>query len=238
MGSHRVGHDWINLGAAAAAGHEEGIKKNNPGVKEKKSLLIRYRLLKCSFICLWLLEHIMWNARLDEAKARIKIARKNINSLRYADDTTLMEKSEEEQKSFLKMKEESEKAGLKLNFQKLRSWQSVPSVQFSHSVMFNSMQPHGLQHARLPCPSPTPGAYSNSCPLSRWCHPTISSSVVPCSSCLRSFPTSVSFPMNQFFASGGQSIGISASTSVLPVNIQYWFPLGWTGCISFLSKGL
>ena len=180
----------------------------------------------------------MWHARLDEAKARIKIARRNINNLRYADDTNLMEKSEEEQKSFLKMKEESEKAGLKLNFQKLRSWHPVPSVQLSHSVMSNSMQPHGLQHARLPCPSPTPGAYSNSCPLSWWYHPTISSSVVPCSSCLQSFPASGSFPMNQFFASGGQSIGVSASASVLPVSSQDWFPLWWTGWISFLSQGL
>ena len=122
-------------------------------------------------LSLWLFnlyaEYIMRNTGLDEAQAEIKIAVRNINNLLHADDTTLMEKSEEEQKSFLKMKEESEKAGLKLNFQKLRSWQSVPSVQFSHSVMFNSMQPHGLQHARLPCPSPTPGAYSNSCPLSR-----------------------------------------------------------------------
>ena len=130
--------------------------------------------------------------------------------------------------------EESEKAGLKLNFQKLKSWHPVPSVQLSHSVMSNSMQPHGLQHARLPCPSPTPGACSNSCPSSRWCHPTISSSVVPFSSCLQSFPASGSFPMNQFFTSGGQCIGVSASTSVLPVNIQDWFPVGWTG----LPKGL
>ena len=110
------------------------------------------------------------------------------------------------------------------------------SVQFSHSVMSNSLQPHGLQHARLPCPSPTPRA--NSCPLSRWCHPTISSSVVPFSSCLQSFPASGSFPMSQFFASGGQCIGVSASASVLPMNIQDWFPLGRTGWISSLSKGL
>ena len=98
--------------------------------------------------------------------------------------------------------------------------------------------PHGLQHARLPCPSPTPGAYSNSCPLSGWCHPTISSSLVPFFSCLRSFPASGSFPMSQFFISGGQSIGASASASVLPMNIQDWFPLGWTGWISLQSKGL
>ena len=97
----------------------------------------------------------------------------------------------------------------------------LPSVQFSHSVMSNSLRPHGLQHARLPCPSPTPGTCSNSCPLSQWCHPTISCSVIPFSSCLQSFPASGSFPMSQFFASGGQSIGVSASVSVLPMNIHF-----------------
>ena len=115
---------------------------------------------------------------------------------------------------------------------------SVFSVQFSRSVMSDSLQPHGLQHARPPCPSPAPRVYSNLCPLSRWCHPTISSSVIPFSSRLQSFPASGSFQMSQFFASGGQSIGVSASTSVLPVNIQGWFPLGWTGWISLQSKGL
>ena len=93
--------------------------------------------------------------------------------------------------------------------------------------MSDSLQPHGLQHARLSCPSTITGAYSNSCPLSQWCHPTISSSVVPFSSHLQSFPASESFPKSQFFASGSQSIGVSASASVLPVNIQVWFPLGW-----------
>ena len=112
------------------------------------------------------------------------------------------------------------------------------SVQFSRSVVSNSLRPHGLQHARLPCPSPTPRAWSNSCPSSQWCHPTISSSVVTFSSWLQSFPTSGSFPMSQFFASGDRSIGVSASASVLPMNIQDWFPLGWTGWISLLSKGL
>ena len=107
------------------------------------------------------------------------------------------------------------------------------SVQFSHSVVSNSLWPHRPQHAMPPCPSPTPRVYSNTCPLSQWCHPIISSSVVPFSSCLQSFPASGSFPMSQLFASGGQSIGVSASTSVLPVNIQDWFPLGWTGWISF-----
>ena len=96
---------------------------------------------------------------------------------------------------------------------------------------------HGLQHSRPPCPSPTPGAYSNSCPLHRWCHPTISSSVVPFS-WLQTFSASGSFQMSQFFTSGGQSIGVSALTSVLPMNIQDWFPLGWTGWISLQSKGL
>ena len=111
-------------------------------------------------------------------------------------------------------------------------------IQFSHSVVSDSLQPHGLQHARPPCPSPTPGACSNSCPLSWWCHPTISSSIVPFSSCLQSFPASGSFPMSQFFSSGSQSIGVSASASVLPMNIQDWFPLGLTGLIFLQSKGL
>ena len=106
------------------------------------------------------------------------------------------------------------------------------SVQFSCSVMFNCLWPHALQHTRLPCPSPTPGAYSNSCPLSLWCHPTISSSVIPFSSCLRYFPASGSFPKK----SGGQSIGVSALASVLPMNIQDWFPLGRTVWISLQSK--
>ena len=146
-------------------------------------------------------------------------------------------------------------------------WIGIWSVQFSHSVMSNSLWPHGLQHPRLPCPSPTPRAYSNSCPLSQWCHPTISSSVIPFSSCLQPFPASGCFSVNQFFASGGQSIGdlasvssspfnehsfqmsqlftsggesigVSASTSVLPVNTQDWSPLGWTDWFSLQSKGL
>ena len=104
--------------------------------------------------------------------------------------------------------------------------------------MSDSLQPHGLQYARPPCPSPMPGVYANSCPLSWWCHPTISSSVVPFSSCLQSFPVSRSFQMSQLFASGSQSIGVSTSASVLPMNIQDWFPLGWTGWISLQSKGL
>ena len=105
-------------------------------------------------------------------------------------------------------------------------------------VVGQSLQPHGLQHAKLPCPSPSPGACSNSCPLSQWCHPTILSSVVPFSSSLQSFPGSRSFPMSQLFTSGGQNIGVSASASVHPMNIQDWFPLGLTDLISLQSKGL
>ena len=115
---------------------------------------------------------------------------------------------------------------------------SISSVQFSHSVVSDSLQPHEPQHARPPCPSPTPGVHPYPCPLSRWCHPTISSSVVPFSSCSQSFSASESFQMSQLFKSGGQSIGVSASTSVLPMNTQDWSPLGWTGWISLQSKGL
>ena len=110
------------------------------------------------------------------------------------------------------------------------------SVQLLSCVRL--LQPHGLQHARLPCPSPSPKAYSNSCPSHWWCHPNISSSAIPFFSRFQSFPASGSFPMSQFFVSGGQSIGASASTSALPMNIQDWFPLGWTGWISLQSKGL
>ena len=112
------------------------------------------------------------------------------------------------------------------------------SVQFGLSVMSDSLQLHGLQHARPPCPSPTPKVYSNSCPLSRWCHPTISSSVSPFSSCSQSFPASGSFPVSQFFAAGSQRIGVSASALVLPMNIQDGSPLGWTDWISLHFKGL
>ena len=114
----------------------------------------------------------------------------------------------------------------------------LSSFQFSCSVVSDSLRPHGLQQARLPCPSPTPGAYSNSYPLNWCCYPTISSSVVPFSSRLQSFPATGSFQMSQLFTSGGQSIGVSASTSVLPMNIQDWSPLGWTGWISLQSKKL
>ena len=120
------------------------------------------------------------------------------------------------------------------NKQNIDKW----SVQFSRSVVSNSLRPYKLQHARPPCPSPTPGVYPNSCPLSQWCHPTISSSVIPFSSCPQSVPASGSFQMSQLFASGGQSIGVSASTSVLPMNTQDWSPSGWTGWISLQSKGL
>ena len=111
------------------------------------------------------------------------------------------------------------------------------SVQFSCSVMSDSLWSHEPQHARPPCPSPTPGVHLNPYPLSRWCHPTISSSVIPFS-CPQSFPASGSFPISQLFAWGGQNIGVPASTSVLPMNTQDWFPLGWTGWISLHSKGL
>ena len=112
------------------------------------------------------------------------------------------------------------------------------SVQSSHSGVSNSLWPHESQHARPPCPSPTPRVHSNSCPSSWWCHPAIFSSVVPFSSCLQSFPASGSFPMSQFFPWGGQSIGVSASASVPPMNTQDWSPFGWTGRISLRSKGL
>ena len=112
------------------------------------------------------------------------------------------------------------------------------SVQFSRSVVSNSLWPHEPQHARPPCPSPTPGVHPNPCPLSWWCHPTTSSSVIPFSSCPQSFPGSGSFHMSQLFAWGGQSTGVSASTSILPMNTQDWSPLGWTGWISLQSKGL
>ena len=116
----------------------------------------------------------------------------------------------------------------------LPNWFLLTFIQFSCLDVFNSLGTHGLQHARLPCPSSSPRACSNSCPLSQWCHPTISSSVVPFSSCLQSFPATAtgSFQMSQFFASGGQSIRISGSASVFPMNIQYWFPLGLTDVIS------
>ena len=117
-------------------------------------------------------------------------------------------------------------------------WHSYNSVQFSSSVVSNSLQPHEPQHTRPPCPSPTSRVHQNPCPLSRRCHPTISSSVIPFSSCPQSFRASGSFQMSQLFVSGGQSIGVSASTSVLPMNTQDWSPLGWTGWISLPSKGL
>ena len=113
---------------------------------------------------------------------------------------------------------------------------NIITFQFSCSVVSDSLWPHGLQHARLPCPSPTPRTYSKSCPSSRWCHPTSSSSVVPFSSSLQSFPASGSVPVSQFFASGGQSIGVSASASVLLMNIEERSPLEWTGWISLQSK--
>ena len=114
----------------------------------------------------------------------------------------------------------------------------LSSVQFSHSVVSDSLQPHEPQHARPPCPSPTPGVHTNPCPSSRWCHPAISSSGVPFSSWPQSLPASESFPMSQLFTWGGQSIRVSALASVLPMNTQDWSPLGWTDWISLQSKGL
>ena len=118
-----------------------------------------------------------------------------------------------------------------------KSHKKFSSVQFSRSVMSDSLRSHESKHSRPPCPSPTPGVYSNSCPLSWWCHPTVSSSVIPFSSCLQSFPASGSFQMSQFFTSDAESIGVSALASVLPMNIQDRFPLGWTGWISLQTKG-
>ena len=115
---------------------------------------------------------------------------------------------------------------------------SEKSVQFSRSVVFKSLRSHGLQHTRPPCPSPTPRVHTNSCPLSQWCHPNISSSVIPFSSCPQSFPASRSFQMSQLSTSGGQSIGFSPSTSVPPMNTQDWSPIEWTGLFSLQSKGL
>ena len=123
---------------------------------------------------------------------------------------------------------------------KMTRWKKkyLSSVQFRHSVVSNSLWPHEPQHARPPCPSPTPGVHLNTCPLSQWCHLTISSSVVPFSSCLQSFPAAEPFLIIRLFTSGGQSIGASASASVLPMNLQDWSPLGWTSWISLQSKGL
>ena len=123
------------------------------------------------------------------------------------------------------------------SFYKDTSCFGFSSVQFRHSVMSDSLWPHELQHTKPPCPSPTPGFHPNPCPSSWWCHPAISSSVVPFSSCPQSFPASGSFPMSQFFTLGDQSIEVSASISVLPMNTQDWSPLGWTGWISLQSKG-
>ena len=140
---------------------------------------------------------------------------------------------------YLSMKGKQTSNPIKNWMENLNIYSSSQSVsQFSRSVVSDSLRHHGLQHARPPCPSPTPRVYSNSYPLNRWLHPTISSSIVPFSSCPQSFPASGSFPKSQFFASGGLSIGASASSSVLPMNIQDWFLLGWTGWFSLHFKGL
>ena len=138
----------------------------------------------------------------------------------------------------LTIKEESKKAGLKLNIQKTNIMASSPILFSSVAQSCPTLRPHESQHDRPPCPSPTPKVHPNSCPSSRWCHPAISSSVVPFSSCPQSLPASGSFPMSQLFAWGGQRTRVSASASVLPMNTQDWSPLGWTGCMSLQSKGL
>ena len=152
-----------------------------------------------------------------------------------------MAENEEELKSLLmRVKEKSEKASLKLNIQKLKimAFNPISSVLFSHSVVSDSLWPNESQHARPPSLSPTPGVHSNSCLSSRWCHPPISSSAVPFSSCPKSLPVSGSFPMSQLFPWGGQSIGVWALASVLPMNTEDWSPLEWPGWISLQSKGL
>ena len=182
----------------------------------------------------------MRNAGLDEAQAGIKIARKNINNLRYADNTTLMAESEEELKSLLmKVKEKSKKAGLKLNIQKTKIMGSCPIslVQFSHSVMSNSETPRTAAY-QVSLSIMNSQSLLKLMSIESVMPSIISTSVVPFSYCLQYFPASGSFQISQFFASDGQSIGVSASKSVLPMNIQDWFPLGWTGCISLQSKGL
>ena len=129
-------------------------------------------------------------------------------------------------------------ANIRCIIKKARDFQKHISVQFSHSVVSDSLWPHKLEHARPPCPLPTPEVHPNSCPSSQWCHPAIWSSVIPFSSCPQSLPASESFPMSQVFSWGGQSIGVSASAPVLPMNTQDWSPLEWTGWISLQSKGL
>ena len=150
---------------------------------------------------------------------------------------TVVQKNKKKQNKQTTKKQYSIGKGPKFSDSQIKHWEN-PVVMFSHSVVSDPLWAHGLQDARLPCPSPVPGAYSNSCTSSQWCHPTISSSVIPLSSCLQSFQASGSVPMSQFFASSDQSIGVSASTSVFPMNIQCWFPLGLIAFISLLSKGL
>jgi len=182
----------------------------------------------------------MRNAGLDEAQAGIKIAGRNINNFRYAHDITLMTESEKLKSILMKVKKESEKVGLNFNIQKTKIMVSSPikSVQLSRSVVSNFLRPHESEHTRPPCPSPTPGVHSDSRPLSQWCHPAISSSVVPFSSCPQSLPASESFPLSQLFAWGGQSTRVSALTSFLTKKSQGWSPSEWTGWISLQSKGL
>ena len=183
----------------------------------------------------------MWNAGLHDSQAGIKIARRNISNLKYADDITYSRKQRELKSLLMMDKEESEKVGLKCNVQKTKILASSPiqSVQSLSRVRF-FLTPWiaGLLHVRPPCPSPTPGVYSDSHPSSRWCHPAISSSVVPFSSCPQSLLASESFPMSQLFTWGSQSTGVSALASFLPKKSQGWSPSEWTGWISLQCKGL
>ena len=175
----------------------------------------REALFICMYVCIYLLHFVCYANCQREELEFIFLHNHLMNSLQRRD------------------------VGLQWILTKFRKEKEIKySLQLSCSVMSKSLQPHRLQHTRRPYPLPTPGAHSNSCSLSWWCHPTISSSVIPLSYCIQYFPASRSFPMHQFFASGGQSIRVSASPSVLPMNIQGWFSLGLTGLISLQSKGL
>ena len=180
-----------------------------------------------------------WGRETEEEKV-VKAERERVKRGRQTYKKRLRDESEGEREVMRGERERKKKEGSKPGGKERRRGErgGGSSVQFSRSVVSDSLRPHGLRHARPPCPSPTPGVDSNSSPLSQRCHPTISSSVVPFFSLPQSFPASGSFQMNQLFASGGQSIRVSASTSVLPMNTQDWSLLGWTGWISLQSKGL